>query len=477
MQSEPHPEPKPQPDPAAVDAAVDMETLLGRQEDYVARRGDIREGRVIELSAEGALIDIGLKREGFVPAEDLGRVRRAQMAEVAVGGDVLVMIVGGEDAEGYVELSIFQALLEKDWVEAERLQKSGEVYEAEVSGYNRGGLTVRFGRIRGFVPLSHVVGLPRGLSEQERRERLAAMVNQPIGLRVIEVDRQRRRLILSQRQAYRSWQRVRKRRLLEDLEEGQRRQGTVTSITDFGAFVDLGGIDGLVHISELSWQHVDHPSEAVSVGDEVEVEVVEVDRSRERIGLSIKRTAGDPWEQVADHYDVDQLVEGRVTRVTDIGAFVELEPGVEGLLHTSELVGAPNVTPAEVLQAEDEVLLKILRIEPGRRRIGLSARRVRRNEWEQWAASKGAEVAEELSEEVAEDSALVAGPQEPLDTEPESAEESVAEQEAVEEPVSAAEAEELPVEDAVASAETTGAEETAEASTSALDTEDSAEEE
>jgi len=377
----------------------DMESLLEEQEGYVARRGDIRMGRVIEITDEGALIDLGLKREGFAPYRDLRQMERAQMGEVQAGDEVPVMILNIRDTEAYVEVSIYQARMEEDWLKAEQLLKSGEIYETEITGYNRGGLTVRFGRIRGFIPMSHIVGLPRGLRDPERRERLAAMVGQTVGLRAIEVDRQRRRLIFSHRLAYRAWRRMRKQRMLEELEEGQIRRGVVSSITDFGIFVDLGGVDGLVHVSELSWRRVEDPHDVAQVGDEVEVRVLEVDRSRERIGLSMKQTQEDPWEQVGSKYKANQLVEGRVTRVVDIGAFVELEPGVEGLLHVSELIGAPSVSPQEVLQPGDEVLVKILRVDPSRRRIGLSARRVRQEEWEQWAAEKAAREAQEAEAE------------------------------------------------------------------------------
>ncbi len=364
---------------------MDMESLLLEEgEGYVAKRGDIRMGRVIEITHDGALIDIGLKREGFVPGRDLQQMQGAQMGEIQPGDDVPVMVVSSEDSEGYVEVSVYQARMEEDWIHAEAMLKSREVYETQISGYNRGGLTVRFGRIRGFIPLSHIVGLPLGLKDTERRERLASMVGEMVGLRVIEVDRFRRRLIFSQRQAQRSWQRHRKQRLLQELEVGQRRHGKVSSITEFGAFVDLGGVDGLVHISELAWQRVDSPKEVVRVGDEVDVIVLEVDRERERIGLSIKQAQQDPWDRVENKYKVNQLVEGRVTRVTEIGAFVELEAGVEGLLHVSELVGAPNVTPQQVLKPGQREVLKVLRVESSRRRIGLSARRVRQEEWEQW---------------------------------------------------------------------------------------------
>jgi len=467
MQSEPYLEPEPQPQLEPVED--DMESLLQQQEDYVARRGDIRVGRVIEITEEGALVDVGLKREGFAPAQDLQQMERAQMEPIAPGDEVPVVIVSNRDDETYVEVSIYQARLEEDWLKAEQLFKSGEIYEAEVSGYNRGGLTVQFGRIRGFIPLSHIIGLPRGLGGPERRERLAAMVGQTIGLRVIEVDRRRRRLIFSQRRAYRTWQRQRRQQLLEELEVGQHRQGTVSSVTDFGAFVDLGGIEGLVHVSELSWQHVDDPREVVQVGDEVEVVVLEVDRSRERIGLSVKQAQGDPWEQAGSKYKDNQLIAGRVVRITDFGAFVELEPGIVGLLHVSELVGAPSVRPQEVLQPGDELLLKVLRVEPSRRRIGLSARRVRRDEWEQWAAEKAAREAQDaaaVGEEVAvTEPALPTEAEFPLEGLEPSAE-VAGEGVAVAEPVSTAEAE-SPVEEPEPSAEVAGEEEAGEEQVSA----------
>lgn len=372
---------------------VDMETLLQAQEGYITRPGDIRKGRVLQVSEAGALVDIGLKRECFVPSSDLQQMRRRQMGEVHEGDEVLVKILESE-GEGYIKASIYQARLEEDWIRAEEMMRSGAIYEGKISAYNRGGLTVPFGRIRGFIPLSQIVGIPQGLKEEERRKRLAAMVGQTVGLRVVDVDRVKRRLILSQRRAHRAWQRILRKRLLESLEVGQRRKGRVSSVTDFGVFVDLGGVEGLVHVSELSWRHVEDPREVVKVGDEVEVVVLEVNRSKGRIGLSIKQTQEDPWKTVKERYRENQLVEGRILRVTDIGAIVELEPGIEGLLHASELVGAPDVKPQDVLRPGDTVLLKILDISPSRRRMRLSARRVRREEWERWAAEKAAKAAE-----------------------------------------------------------------------------------
>ncbi|MFN3763470.1 MAG: 30S ribosomal protein S1, partial [Anaerolineae bacterium] len=343
---------------------------------------------VIQVTQDGALVDVGLKREGFVPMSDLRQVRK-EMGEIHEGDEVFVKLLESE-SEGYIKASIYQARLEEDWIRAEEMMRSGALYEGRISSYNRGGLTVPFGRIRGFIPVSQVVGIPRGLKEAERRQRLAAMVGQTVGLRVVDVNREEKRLVFSQRRAHRAWQRLLRKRLLDSLEVGQRRRGKVTSITDFGVFVDLGGVEGMVHVSELSWHRVEDPHQVVRVGDEVEVVVLEVNRRRERIALSIKQTQEDPWTRVGEKYRENQLVEGEVTRVTDIGAFVELEPGVEGLLHASELIGAPNVTPQQVLKPGETILLKVLEVNPSRRRIRLSARRVRRDEWERWAAEKAA---------------------------------------------------------------------------------------
>lgn len=373
---------------AQPETAVDMESLLREQEGYIARPGEIRKGRVIQVNKDGALVDVGLKREGFVPASDLRQVRK-EMGEIHEGDEVFVKLLESE-SEGYIKASIYQARLEEDWIRAEEMMKSGALYEGRISSYNRGGLTVPFGRIRGFIPVSQIVGIPRGLKEAERRHRLAAMVGQTVGLRVVDVNREEKRLILSQRRAHRAWQRILRKRLLDSLEVGQRRRGKVTSITDFGVFVDLGGVEGMVHVSELSWQRVEAPHQVVRVGDEVEVVVLEVNRRRERISLSIKQTQEDPWTRVEEKYCKNQLVEGRVMRVTDIGAFVELEPGVEGLLHASELIGAPDVTPQQVLKPGETILLKVLEVNPPRRRIRLSARRVRKDEWERWAAERAA---------------------------------------------------------------------------------------
>ncbi len=363
------------------------EFLTDGEYDYqLPRRGDIHQGVVIEIGERGGIVDAGFKRDGIVPVSDLDRLDNETLESIKPGDEIAVAVQNPQDEEGRLILSIYQALVQEDWEKAEAMMAGGELYEGEISGHNRGGLLVPFGRIRGFIPASHTVGMPRGLQGDERRDRLADMVGDQVGLKIIEVDRHRRRLILSQRQARRAWQRIQRKRVMEELREGETAHGTVTGITDFGAFVDLGGADGLIHISELSWSQVDDPREAVEVGDEVEVYVLNLDWDRTRIALSLKRLNPNPWSQVAGHYEVGQLVEGKVSRVLDFGAFIELGLGVEGLLHISEMTGASQLSPTEILETGQKVLVKIIGIDAHKQRITLSARQVQRDQWESWMA-------------------------------------------------------------------------------------------
>ena len=370
------------------------------------RRGDIRTGVVMEIGERGLIVDVSLKREGFVPAEDLEHLDEEVRSEIKPGTTVSVLVVRPEDREGHPILSIHQARLYQDWLKAEEMMEKGELYEGEVSGYNRGGLVVQFGKIRGFVPASQVVGLPRRLPEEERRRRLADRTGERLGLKIIEVDRRRRRLIFSQRQALRAWQELQRERVMDQLTEGDTWHGRVTDITSFGAFVDLGGADGLIHVSELSWGRVDNPHQVLKVGDEVDVYVLNLDRQRKRIALSLKKLQPDPWTLVDDHYRTGQLVEGRVTRVLDFGAFVELDLGIEGLLHASEMIGTPEFRPSDIVHPGETLPMKIIRIDSRRRRIALSARQVRQDEWERWMAEQqAAREAKAAASEAAEEEA------------------------------------------------------------------------
>ncbi len=381
-------------DPATTAPSKEETPQLGLDEylangyDYeVPKRGDIREGTIIARD-DGLIVDIGFKREGIVPAEDLTRLDDQVRSDIKVGDKVSVFVLRPANREGQPILSIHQARMYEDWIKVEKMMEDGELYEGQVTGYNRGGLIVKFGKIRGFVPASQIVGLPRRLREEQRRQRLEAMIGEDIGLKIIEVDRKRRRLIFSQRRALRAWQDVQRERVMDELVEGETRHGKVTSITNFGAFVDLGGADGLIHVSELSWSRVDNPHDVLKVGDEVDVYILNVDQERKRIALSLKKLQPDPWTLVNDHYRQGQLVEGRVTRVLDFGAFVELDLGIEGLLHVSEMIGTPELKPSDIVHPGEKLPVKIIRIESQRKRIALSAKQVRRDEWERWIAEQ-----------------------------------------------------------------------------------------
>jgi len=360
------------------------------------KRGELREGIILYRRNDGFVVDIGAKRDGFVPIEDISEIEDRSFN---VGDEIPVVVTRFRDSDGNVELSIAQALLQEDWLTAEKLLESQDIYEGMVTGSNRGGLTVEFGRLRGFVPMSQLIGFNRIRQPAERQRRLQELVGQEILLKVIEVNRRRRRLILSQRAAAKEWRAARRETLLEELEAGQVRRGRISQITDFGLFVNLGGMDGLVHISELSWGRIENPSEVYHAGQRVKVKVLNVDKDRQRIALSIKALTPDPWESVTERYDVGTLVEGRVTQVVDFGVFIELEPGIEGLLHNSEL---RDIAQREELSSGQSILVKVIRVEPDRRRIGLSVRQVRPEEWEEWALAQIEEEEEQVQAAEAE---------------------------------------------------------------------------
>ncbi len=371
------------------------------QEDYDykrPRRGDIRRGVVLSVSPERAVLDLGLKRDGVVSATDLQRLGQDGKASIQVGDEMLAFILKSEGRDGNIPVSLYRARREQDWLKVQQLLANGEIWEGEITGYNRGGLVVPFGKIRGFVPASQIDRFPYRLDPDEKQRRLATLVGQRLPLKVIEVDQRRRRLIFSERAGRRAWRRKQRQRLLNELCEGDVVRGTVSSLRDFGAFVDLGGADGLVHISELSWGRVRHPHEVIRVGEEVDVYVLRLDRERNRIGLSLKRLQPDPWTLVDEKYEVDQLVEGAVTNVVRFGAFIAVEPGLEGLLHVSEFADIAPRDPRDLVEESDRLLVRIIRIESWRRRMGLSLRQVSEAEWEAWVARSEHLVQEERAE-------------------------------------------------------------------------------
>ena len=364
--------------------ADSMSDLLSQQEYSFEqpKRGDTRVGTVVWMGPNEIVVDIGVKREGIINSRDLDRLSPEELAEISVGSEIPVYIVKPEDQDGNLVVSIYLAQIELAWQEAKQYLDERKIYETKVSGFNKGGLVAPFGNLRGFVPASQVVGLPRRLSEEDRIERLSEQVERDIVVQVIEVDRRRKRLVMSEVAAQRQWREQRRRELIDTLAEGQEVHGVVRSLANFGAFVDLGGVDGLVHISEFSWQSVRHPSQVVRVGEEVDVYVLNLDREQGKIGLSIRRLLPDPWTVIADEYAVGQRVSGVITNIVDFGAFVRLENGVEGLVHVSELSEADVGHPSEIVRRGQRCLLEIIKIDPDRRRIGLSLRRVPPHEQE-----------------------------------------------------------------------------------------------
>jgi small subunit ribosomal protein S1 len=352
------------------------------------QRGELREGLVMQVEENGVLVSIGTKREGLIPLQDIRQMEEGFLDDLNVGDTIQVYVQDPENKEGDLILSLSMVQVAKDWETAMQMFHEGSIVRCKVVGFNKGGLLVQFNRIRGFVPASQVAQLHGRTAAEERQQALQRMVTQEIPLKVIEVDRERNRLVFSERSATQEWRKAQKQRLLTELQPGDELSGHVNQLTNFGAFIDLGGADGLAHISELSWQRVNHPREVLSPGQEVKVKVVEIDRDRERIGLSIRQLQENPWDTIDQRYSLGQLVSGPVTNVTPFGAFVQVEEAVEGLIHASELDADPQTQPGDVLQPGQDITAKVISLDRQRQRMGLSLRRVAE---EQDDASNGQE--------------------------------------------------------------------------------------
>jgi small subunit ribosomal protein S1 len=372
-----------------IDTDVDFATLL--EESFkkgMPERGDIVTGTILAIDQHGLLVDVGLKKDGMVTKQDLERLPKE--LEFGLGQDITVMIHRLADSNGNLIVSVSQALQVTDWQDAEKIMEDDEVWDGTVAEANRGGLIVPFGNLRGFIPASHVIDLPRNVSEQDRKNYLTDFVGKPITVKIIEVNRKRRRLVFSQREAVREQRSAIKEQLMGELKEGEVRTGVVSGLRDFGAFVDLGGADGLIHISELAWHRVRHPREVVTVGDKVEVFIMQLDHNDNRIGLSLKRLKENPWAQIDDLYHIGQLVVGEVSRVAQYGAFVRLEPGIEALLHSSQIQESTFTTDIETLiEPGQQLLLRIISIEAERQRLGLSFKDVTYSELQTYAEKEG----------------------------------------------------------------------------------------
>jgi len=342
-------------------------TLIQDDYDYTRpRRGQVRQAIILSVSENEVIVDLRTKRDGIVLRRDLELLDDTYRTSLRVGDQVPVCVLDASGRYGDLIVSLKQGLAQQDWLQAEEFLESEETYEAEVADVNRGGVIVPFGRLRGFVPNSHLASVPRGLHGDRLQQAKSGLVGRTLSLAVIEVNQRRRRLVLSERAA----DRHRRQRLFADLTEGEVRTGIVCNLVNFGAFVDLGGVDGLIHISELDWRYVTHPSQVLSVGDEVEVYVLKVDREQERIGLSRKRLLPDPWPIAARRLRAGQTIEGSVTRMAKFGVFVNLGGGVEGLIHISEMNGRATDT----LEPGSLITVRVLEVNRWRRRIALSLR-------------------------------------------------------------------------------------------------------
>ena len=368
-------------------AEEDMGQLLEQMgEMKSARRGDIVEGVIMRADpSDGLFVNIEQKSEAHVPANEMRTVETDDVTTLA-GSSIIAMVVRPESGDNPAILSVDRAVGEQGWRVLQEVMESGKVIEGKIAGFNRGGSIVEVEGVQGFVPMSQLVSVPRerfrlyqeegaSLSQEEQQSIQAAQaaeIGRGIQMKVLEVNRSRNRAIFSERQAVQESRDALKAKLIAELSEGEIRMGRVTGISSFGAFVDIGGADGLIHISELSWSMVNSPEEVVSVGQEVDVYVLRVDAENMKIALSLRRLQPEPWETIQDRHSIGDVVDATVTKLTNFGAFARVEDSIEGLIHISELSARMINHPREVVREGDDVRVKILRIEPERRRLGLS---------------------------------------------------------------------------------------------------------
>jgi small subunit ribosomal protein S1 len=357
-----------------------MESLLEKEGlglDF-PKSGETRTGVIASLTDSEVLVSVGAKSEGIISGREFDQIDAEFRSEFEVGKEIPVYVLSLEDKNGNLVLSYNRAREEMDWDFAEKLQESDDIYESKVVGFNKGGLIVGMGQLRGFVPASQI-GLSRRMTitGDTPEKRYSDIVGEAVSVRVIEVDRTRRRLILSERMALKETRETLKERLLDDLSVGDIRAGRVTSLADFGAFVNIDGADGLVHLSEISWERIQSPKEVLNVGQEVNVQVISIDRERKRIGLSLRRLEDNPWLKKVEHLREGQLIEGTITHLTKFGAFAKLgDDDLEGLIHVSELSTTRVEHPKEILSEGETLTLRVIKIDKERQRLGLSLRKV-----------------------------------------------------------------------------------------------------
>jgi len=358
----------------------DMQQLLEEMDFKILRRGEVVEGSIMRVDSDGIFLDIGHKEEGFVPMGEMKTIDREELAKLAEGDSLIAFVMRPDSQDGPI-LSVDRARGEEGWREIQKFMEQDQPVEGVIVGFNRGGCILEVANVQGFVPMSQLITISRDVFKQDSSESGEPRSDDSIGkdlvgntltVKVLEVNRSRNRAIFSERSALQEQRDEQKAVLIEKLEEGEVRKGVVTGISNFGAFVDLGGADGLIHISEMSWSMVESPEDLVKVGEELDVYVLRIDRETMKIALSLRRLQPEPWETIFERYQVGDVVDATVTKIANFGAFARLEDSIEGLIHITELSDAVITNPNEVVSEGQEIKVKILKIEMDRKRLGLS---------------------------------------------------------------------------------------------------------
>jgi small subunit ribosomal protein S1 len=357
-----------------------FEELLQEYESVRPHRGQIVQGEVVELTEDTVLLDVGAKRDAVVPARELANLDETLFEDLSIGDQLPVYVTNTSSYDDELLVSIERGLEQQDWERAKEYLESGDILELKIIGYNKGGVLVEFGRLEGFVPNSMTPGLPRGLSKSDKQTLKAKMIGNSVQAKVIEVDQPKKRLIISGKAA----ETLNRKKRLEELEEGEHVTGTVSNVVDFGVFVNLDGVDGLIHRSRLAWEGFDHPSDVLQPGDEVEVLIKDVDIERERISLDRRALLPGPWDDFAREHNHSDILEGEVVSVRDFGAFIKLTDEITGLLHVSELLPGVTHDPTKVLNPGDVVLVRIIEIDKEQERVSLSMRRLPQDDIANW---------------------------------------------------------------------------------------------
>ena len=359
----------------------DMQQLLEEMDFKILRRGEVVEGSIMRVDSDGIFLDIGHKEEGFVPMGEMKTINKEELALLSEGDSLIAFVMRPDSQDGPI-LSVDRARGEEGWRDIQKLMDEDQPVEGIIVGFNRGGCILEVANVQGFVPMSQLITISRDVFKQEVTESgEPAVSDESIGkdligntltVKVLEVNRSRNRAIFSERSALQEQRDEQKAELIQKLDEGEVRKGVVTGISNFGAFVDLGGADGLIHISEMSWSMVESPEDLVKVGEELDVYVLRIDRETMKIALSLRRLQPEPWETIFERYQVGDVVDAKVTKIANFGAFARLEDSIEGLIHITELTDAVITDPNEVVSEGQDIKVKILKIEMERKRLGLS---------------------------------------------------------------------------------------------------------